>query len=332
MNEEILDNELILYDRLEVIKQTIQKYGEENFYLSFSGGKDSTVVHHLLDMAIPGNMIPRVYLNTGIEYNAMVEWVKELAKTDDRITIIKPQKNIKKTLEEKGYPFKSKAFSDVYPTYRKHKREVWDVMEQIEKKPELKTNYDFIHNLSNSTKWVIKEYYGLRERNGAIYEFSSCPQSLQYLFKQDMNISDKCCLEMKEKPLDRWQKEHNKPIAILGLMAAEGGRRESVKCIAFKGNKPKTFSPLAKVTIDWENWFIEKYGIQLCRLYYEPYNFIRSGCKGCPFNLKLEEDLSTLERYFPEEYRQCQYIWKPVYDEYRRIGYRLKAEEQKKLF
>lgn len=71
------ENEFILADRLGVIRDTIQKYGEENFYLSFSGGKDSTVVHHLLDMAIPGNRIPRVFINTGIEYNAIVEFARE---------------------------------------------------------------------------------------------------------------------------------------------------------------------------------------------------------------------------------------------------------------
>lgn len=71
------ENEFLLEDRLNVIRDTIAKYGEENFYLSFSGGKDSTVVHHLLDMAIPGNRIPRVFSNTGIEYNAIVEFVRE---------------------------------------------------------------------------------------------------------------------------------------------------------------------------------------------------------------------------------------------------------------
>ena len=63
-----MDNELLLIDRLGVIRDTINSYGEENFYLSFSGGKDSTVLHHLLDMALPGNKIPRVFINTGIEY------------------------------------------------------------------------------------------------------------------------------------------------------------------------------------------------------------------------------------------------------------------------
>lgn len=34
------ENEFILQDRLGVIRDTIHKYGEENFYISFSGGKD----------------------------------------------------------------------------------------------------------------------------------------------------------------------------------------------------------------------------------------------------------------------------------------------------
>lgn len=71
------DNEFILQDRLGVIRDTIHKYGEENFYISFSGGKDSTVVHHLVDMALPDNKIPRVFSNTGIEFNAIVEFVRE---------------------------------------------------------------------------------------------------------------------------------------------------------------------------------------------------------------------------------------------------------------
>ena len=66
---DMIDNELLLSDRLHVIKDTINKYGEENFYVSFSGGKDSTVLHYLIDEAIPNNKIPRVFINTGIEYN-----------------------------------------------------------------------------------------------------------------------------------------------------------------------------------------------------------------------------------------------------------------------
>lgn len=70
------ENEFLLQDRLTKIKSTIEKYGEENFYLSFSGGKDSTVLSALIDMALPENKIPRVYANTGIEYRMILDFVE----------------------------------------------------------------------------------------------------------------------------------------------------------------------------------------------------------------------------------------------------------------
>ena len=70
------ENEFLLADRIAKIKSTIEKYGEENFYISFSGGKDSTVLSALVDIALPGNTIPRVYANTGIEYKLILEFVE----------------------------------------------------------------------------------------------------------------------------------------------------------------------------------------------------------------------------------------------------------------
>ena len=327
------ENEFILEDRLGVIRDTINKYGEDNFYLSFSGGKDSTVVHHLLDMAVPNNKIPRVFSNTGIEYNAIVEFVRERERADKRFVIIQPTKNIKKTLEEKGYPFKSKQFSEVFNTYMNHQQEVRNMIEKINANPSLKYDYNFIHNLPKNTKYVIKEYFGLREDKDYIYQFQSgCPPILRPMFYESHNISDKCCLEMKEKPLDKWARENNKPHKILGLMQSEGGRRHDTKCKAFKGDK-LSFHPLAVISKEWEEWFIEKHDVKLCKLYYLPYNFERTGCKGCPFNPLLNADLATMDACgMGNERRQCEYIWQPVYAEYRRLGYRLKSEEQTKLF
>ena len=70
------ENEFLLEDRIAKIRSTIEKYGEEKFYVSFSGGKDSTVLSALIDMALPGNKIPRVYANTGIEYKLILDFVK----------------------------------------------------------------------------------------------------------------------------------------------------------------------------------------------------------------------------------------------------------------
>ena len=94
----------------------------------------------------------------------------------------------------------------------------------------------------------------------------------------------------------------------------------------------KRFHPLIKVNDEWENWFVDQKRIKLCDLYLPPFNFKRTGCKGCPFSLDLQEQLETMELYLPNERKQCEMIWKPVYEEYRRIGYRLKRNDQIKLF
>ena len=127
--------------------------------------------------------------------------------------------------------------------------------------------------------------------------------------------------------MKNYSKEHNRPFPIIGIMASEGGRRMKAKCLAFNGNTLKSFQPLVPLTKEWEKWFIEKYDIKICDIYKPPYNFIRTGCKGCPFAVNLQHELDTLEKFFPSERKQCEIIWRPVYDEYRRINYRLKGDK-----
>lgn len=149
----------------------------------------------------------------------------------------------------------------------------------------------------------------------------------QFSSDYDIRISDKCCEEIKKKPLHKWQEENNKSISIIGIMTAEGGQRESAQCLAFKGNKLKAFQPLVPVTKEWEEWLIEKYNIDISDIYKPPYCFKRTGCKGCPFGLNIQHELDTLDKFFPAERKQCEIIWRPIYEEYRRLGYRLKPLE-----
>lgn len=292
------DFELTLFDRLEVIKQTIRKHGEDKFYISFSGGKDSTILHYLVDMAIPENQIPRVFIDTGIEYNAIREFVKNLALVDKRFQIIRPSQPIKEMLEINGYPFKSKEHSVKVGMYQKGSRS--------------------------------KSIIAYKEGNGRF----SCPNKLLYQFEKDfkLRLSSDCCTILKKKPVHKWEKENKRHIAIIGIRMEEGGQRKNHKgCIAFKGGKVTKFKPLNPVSNEFEEWFIEKFQIKLCKLYYPPYNFKRTGCKGCPFSLDLQDQLTAMQTYMPAERQQCEIIWKPVYDEYRRIKYRLNKDEQIKL-
>jgi 3'-phosphoadenosine 5'-phosphosulfate sulfotransferase (PAPS reductase)/FAD synthetase len=128
-------------------------------------------------------------------------------------------------------------------------------------------------------------------------------------------------------------KQNGKSITMTGMMRAEGGQRMNIPCIVTaKDDTIKKFHPMAPLNEDWEKWFIESRKIKLCELYYPPYNFERTGCKGCPFSFNLQRDLDILEKFFPSEKKQCEYIWKKVYDEYRRIGYRLRKYDENKLF
>lgn len=289
------ENEFLLQDRLQKIQQIINKYGKNNFYISFSGGKDSTVLSALIDIALPNNKIPRVYANTGIELSMIRDFVYDMAKKDDRVVIIKPFIPIKQMLEKDGYPFKSKEHSRYVDVFQ---RNGW-------------------------TKTSQRYLYPSKER-----ERYKCPDILRYQFENGnyLRISDKCCKRLKEEPLAKWSKENKKPYSIVGIMTSEGGRRNRAQCLAFKNKKLKNFQPLAPMSKEWENWFINEYNINICDIYKPPYNFKRTGCKGCPFNIKLQDDLNKLEKYFPNERKQCEIIWKPVYDEYRKLNYRLKGD------
>lgn len=292
-----MDNEFLLQDRLQKIRQVISQYGEDNFYLSFSGGKDSSVLSALIDIALPNNKIPRVFSDTGIELNMIRDFILELQKTDDRIVVIEPSVPVKQMLERDGYPFKSKIHSHCVNLFQ----------------------------IGSDNKMILG-YTGKRPET---WHSRTCPKILEYQFTDanKLRISDMCCVKMKEEPLIKWQKENNKSIAIIGTMKDEGGRRSKLNCIVMRGKKILRFQPLAPVTKAWEEWVISKYNIKICDIYKEPYNFPRTGCKGCPFALHLQEELDILAKFFPVEHKQCEAIWKPVYDEYRRLGYRLNKVE-----
>lgn len=149
-----------------------------------------------------------------------------------------------------------------------------------------------------------------------------------------LKVSEKCCKVLKKDQFESWQKDNKRPITITGMMAEEKGLRESIKgcIITDKTGNLKKFHPLLKVTREWEEWYIETRKIRLCDLYKEPYCFKRTGCKGCPYSLDLQKQLCTMELLLPKERAQCELIWKPVYDEYRRLGYRLSKNEKRKLF
>ena len=88
------------------IREWVRKYGTDGVYVSFSGGKDSTVLLHLVREMYPD--IPAVFCDTGLEYPE----IREFVKTFDNVVWLKPKKNFRKVIEEYGYPMFSKEICE----------------------------------------------------------------------------------------------------------------------------------------------------------------------------------------------------------------------------
>ena len=74
--------------------------------VSFSGGKDSTVLLHIARQLYPG--IPAVFSNTGLEYAAIQRFVK----TYDNVDIIVPQMRFDEVISTYGYPLIGKEVAE----------------------------------------------------------------------------------------------------------------------------------------------------------------------------------------------------------------------------
>ena len=326
--------EFTLTDREAKIQSINEQYDlEHNAYISFSGGKDSVVLSRLVDIALPNNKIPRVYFNTGIEYKMMLDFVKSLASKDDRFIIINSGVNIKKMLNENGYPFKSKQHSHNLSIYQSQKDKIVDCDDnkKIIENSEIKTRIvKRFWEEPYEEKYVdyhipltLVRYLGVEETSTKF----RCPDNLRFQFNKNYNlkVSDKCCYKLKKEIAAKYQKESGKTITLTGMRKEEGGQRASIGCIVTdKDNNLVKFHPLLVVNEEWENQLIERERERICELYKEPYSFQRTGCVACPYALGLQEELERLYKYLPNEYYKAITIWKPVYDEYIRLGYRLK--------
>lgn len=92
--------------KIEMTKRRIKEWYEAfdgNVYVSFSGGKDSTVLLYIARQMYPD--IPAAFVDTGLEYPEIRNFVKSI--TD--VTWLKPEMNFRKVIETYGYPVISKT-------------------------------------------------------------------------------------------------------------------------------------------------------------------------------------------------------------------------------
>lgn len=87
------------------IAEWIDRFGEDGVYVSFSGGKDSTVLLDIVRKDYPN--VEAVFVNTGLEYPS----VREFAESKENVTILRPKMNFREVICKYGYPMISKTVS-----------------------------------------------------------------------------------------------------------------------------------------------------------------------------------------------------------------------------
>ena len=236
------------------IRQWVNEFGEDGVYVSFSGGKDSTVLLHLVREDYPD--IPAVFCDTGLEYPE----IREFVKTFDNVTWLKPKMNFKAVIEKYGYPFISKEVSESVYGAKKYLTQI--ITECSLDRPTDHINIiskrlrgqDFIQIRGVDTeklkqilapilnKRMIDKTGGANQRlaiilgmltNDKINPVQANPQKNRSLFSQEkysfllnapFDISNKCCNVMKKNPAhDYYHKTGKKPITA--QMATESKLR-----------------------------------------------------------------------------------------------------------
>ena len=139
------------------IREWVKEYSTDGVYVSFSGGKDSTVLLHIVRELYPN--VEAVFVDTGLEYPE----IREFVKTFSNVTILRPKMRFDEVIKKYGYPLISK-----------------DVAQMI-------------YYGRRGTEFGLKKIKGLKT-NGEPSHFRKRYVKYAPLLNVDFNISNWCCL------------------------------------------------------------------------------------------------------------------------------------------
>lgn len=263
---------------LEVkIQKTLQRIQEwyEHWdgcvYVSFSGGKDSTVLLHLVRQMYPDTAA--VFSDTGLEFPEIREFVRSI----DNVTWLKPQMGFREVIKKYGYPIVSKDVSNCIEGGRKGQ----------------------VYRL-NRLDGTLKNNNGGKSR----YDRSNW----NYLLTAPFKISENCCNVMKKTPFKKYEKETGKK-AFIGTMAEESQLRTTSYlksgCNAFEAKRPIS-TPLSFWTEDNVWQYTKLKNVNYSKIYDMGYK--RTGCVFCMFGCHLEKGnnrFQQLEITHPKLHQYC---------------------------
>lgn len=270
-------------------------------YVSFSGGKDSTVLLQLIKMCIDSytiKPIKAVFQNTGVEMGCTIDFVKECQKEwYSEIEIKTPSVPFAKVLSVHGKPVASKMKSTLLNRWYRGNRGA-----QLQSL--------LIDGKSLST--------------GRMSSKSKLPAKYFHMLHDDFTIkaSNKCCHYLKKLPFKEYKEQNELKGNLLALRISEGGAREiNAKARVSRGDgnictKLYDGTIYKYPIIDWTDedveQFIKEYNVPLSKAYTD-YGFERTGCMACPYSQTLTHDLYYLYKHEQNRYKASLFFLKDVY-------------------
>lgn len=123
------------------VRAWVNEFGEEGVYLSFSGGKDSTVLLDIIRERMGYTRIPAVFVDVPTQYPEL----KEFVMTFDNVTIIRPQISFREVCEKYGFPLISKEVSGCVQGARKYLTSIFE-SESLNRQTDRQTDPPYKYN------------------------------------------------------------------------------------------------------------------------------------------------------------------------------------------
>jgi len=258
-------------------------------YISFSGGKDSTVLLHIARQV--SRDIPAVFVDTGLEYPE----VREFALSQDNVIRLKPEMNFRKVIETYGYPLVSKEVAK--RVYEYHRAEQKGTLE---------------------SSLAYKEFNGIRKApNGMSFYNKS---KWRFLVDAPFKMSHRCCDIMKKHPVKKYEKDTGRK-PIIATMTCESKARKTAwlknGCNAYESKRP-TSQPMSFWTEQDVLQYIKENNLPYASVYgdivedkngkLKTTGCDRTGCVFCAFGCHLEKEpnrFQTLKLTHPKLWEYC---------------------------
>jgi 3'-phosphoadenosine 5'-phosphosulfate sulfotransferase (PAPS reductase)/FAD synthetase len=265
---------LELEAKINLTNQRIREwydYWDGQVYVSFSGGKDSTVLLDLVRKVYSD--VPAVFVDTGLEYPE----IRDFVKATDNVIWLRPEIPFNKVIDTYGYPVISKEIADN------------------------------IYRAKRGSQNAIDRMNGLNP-DGTESSFKRSNIKYKYLIDAPFLISNKCCNIMKKNPIKKYEKQ-TKRKPFIGTMACESTYRKTgylqTGCNAFNKQRP-TSQPISFWLEKDVFEYLDKESIKYSKIYDMGYE--RTGCMFCMFGCQLDKEPNRFQKMketHPKQYDYC---------------------------